>query len=106
MISFIVKNLIILEGFLSSRMPSLSSSPVFYELEAHRIFLMKQQELREKVKYLKWHEGIDYKTIASAIGMNENSFYNFLNNDEINLSYKLSWRLQQYILEVQNGELE
>lgn len=62
---------------------------------------MKQDELREKVRFLKWHEGIDYKDIASFIGLDMNSFYNFISGKKVDLGYKAKWRLETFIKETE-----
>lgn len=60
---------------------------------------MNQAELREKCKFLKWNKGIRFCEIAEAIGMNRNSFYNFVSGRQVKLSYKLQQRLDNYIKE-------
>lgn len=59
----------------------------------------KQEELRNKCKYLKWIKGIEFYKIAQAIGMSEHAFYNFLGKNRLDLGYETSKKLEEYIKE-------
>lgn len=61
--------------------------------------MTKQEELRKKVRFLKWNNNIDYGEIADAIGMSRFSFYNFIGGKKVDLGYKTIWKLEQYINE-------
>lgn len=61
---------------------------------------MKQEELRNHCKYLKWNKGIPYNRMAETIGMNKYSFYNFIAGKKASLGYKKAWSLEQFIKEI------
>ena len=59
---------------------------------------MNQQKiLREKAKYYKWAKDISYKAMAEACGLAYSSFINWLHNDDIKLSVKRRFLLEQYL---------
>lgn len=59
----------------------------------------KQEELRNKCKYLKWIKGIEFYKIAQAIGMSEHAFYNFLGKNRLDLGYDTAKKLEAFIKE-------
>lgn len=61
----------------------------------------KQDELRKRCKFLKWEKGINYTEIAEAIGMNKNSFYNFISGRRVLLGYRRQWLLDKYLKEAE-----
>lgn len=61
---------------------------------------MKQEQLREQCKYLKWCKGIPFYQIANSIGMDKYSFYNFISGRKAKLGYKKEWLLKEYIKEL------
>lgn len=73
--------------------------PLFIPTRPRRNFLMKQEELRKRCRFLKWEKGIDYQEIAKAIGMNKFSFYNFISGRRAKLGYRREWLLENYLKE-------
>ena len=61
--------------------------------------MINQEELRERCKFLKYERNINYKDIAKAIGMSENSFYNFISGRKVNIGYRHKWLLENYLKE-------
>lgn len=59
--------------------------------------MLENEKIREKVRFLKWSKGIDYKTIAADVGINEYTFYNFISGTKANLGYKKLWMLNNYL---------
>ena len=59
----------------------------------------RQERARANCKFLKWSKEIDYKEMAKAIGMSENSFYNFISGRKANLGYSRIVKLEKYIKE-------
>lgn len=58
---------------------------------------MNNEEIREKVRFLKWSKGIDYKDIAAACNIKEYTFYNFICGKKANLGYKKLCVLNNYL---------
>ena len=56
----------------------------------------KQDELRNKVKELKWKDDVSYKEMANMLDMRYNSFVNFVHGYK-GLGYGRSVKLQQMI---------
>ncbi len=60
---------------------------------------MTQDEYRKRCKNLKRFKKINYKDIAKAVDINENSFYNFISGRKANLGYTTRVKLDKYLSE-------
>ena len=65
---------------------------------------IKQEELREKAKFLKWSKGINYLEMADAIGMTRNAFYNFVSGKKANLGYQKKKAFMDFAKRRENDE--
>lgn len=61
---------------------------------------MKQEDIRQKCKYLKWSKDVSYREMAEYIGMKVNSFYNFISCETVKLSYEKISKLLKLIEEL------
>lgn len=58
----------------------------------------EQERLRKECRFLKWGSDVKYKDIASAIGIKDTTFYNWLSG-ATKLGYESQYRLDRYIKE-------
>lgn len=66
----------------------------------------KQELLRKRCKFLKWAKDISYGEMAEAIGMEKNSFYNFVSGKKCHISRQKQINLSNYLhlKEIQKDE--
>ena len=66
----------------------------------------KQELLRKRCKFLKWAKDISYGEMAQAIGMEKNSFYNFVSGRKCKISRQKQVNLANYLhlKEIQKDE--
>ena len=66
----------------------------------------KNEVLRKRCKFLKWSKDVSYSEMAEAIGMEKNSFYNFVSGTRCHLSRQKQINLANYLhlKEIQKDE--
>lgn len=57
----------------------------------------EQNTLREQIKMCKWRYNKSYKEAAAYVGMNYNSFVNWLHDERIKLGYTKKQKLKAFI---------